>query len=602
MARTAVTEITETRRRTAVVDEPRVGPQTIDDMVEELRRAEIGLALAEIRHTQTYLDKIFEADAREIVDTERGWHMVSSGGSIVSAKNDWFVPGKVQDPAIMRREAYRAWRTNPHARGIVRGISKFVIGRQFKLDFQDQQRGKWADKEKFKLTITAQNADNADADTDPLAVKLVWDDFAKRNNFLQRGKEIVTRALRDGEVFVRRFIAKDGRVSIRFIEPEYVSTPMGDNATPEPVNVDGELRPVAITDGIEHLENDVESVIAYHVRRSANSQTWDRVPAEEVIHRKVLADSNDLRGIPLLEVVMKKLTQYEQWIDYRIILNKVRAAVALVRKIETGTEQQARAIVQARQPARSAPDGRIPQTASGAREAMLRPGTVLTPGPGVSYEYLAPKLEATDAQHDGRAILLTVSAGLGLPEMLVTGDFSNANFASTTEAMKVAQREWDDWQDFFAPVFERIVEWVIRAAIDANVLKAETDTDVVLGWPTIIQEDAAKQTERFERLHNARVLSRRTWAVKEGLVFDDEMENFAEEDEMDPSLDRAEFDRAGEQMETERDAEKIATTQEALLALNDLQEAFSEDSVPGHLRDAAESYFESARKVVLARA
>src|SRR5438094_5172124 len=157
--------------------------------------------------------------------------------------------------------------------------------------------------------------------------------------------------------------------------------------------------PTRITGGIEYLAEDPEVVVAYWVRYGGTGKDATRVAAKDIIHTKPLADSNDLRGIPLLEVVAKRLTNYDQWEEYRMILNKMRTAIALVRKIE-GTSAQASALLASRASSRPQPRGLEPQTSAARREPMFQAGTVLNPSPGVTYDFLSPKLEARDASED----------------------------------------------------------------------------------------------------------------------------------------------------------------------------------------------------------
>lgn len=514
--------------------------QTLTEIRQDLARANLEYDLHEARYASSLLKNLQENSdfgSNVVVDDERGFQMISSGTQLITGK-EYNGPGISRTNLLaLRRASYRLWRLNPHARGVLRAYCKYIIGREFKLDFADTAIGHWDDPiKRDRLTKTAEDMparDGAPAVEDSLLARLVWDDFVEHNAFTQRAKELVLRTLRDGEMFLRRFVRK-GRVLLRFIEPEAVANePSKDHGEVEPGDVEDDSIFAAgdkttIKEGIEYLENDVETVVAYWVRVS--SSKYERVPAKDVRHVKCLSDSNDLRGIPLLECVMKKLTNYEQWEEYRIILNKVRTAVALVRKIDSGTAGQAASLIAGRQPVRAAPNDRQPATTSGRREAMFRAGTVLTPGPGVSYDFVSPNLQARDAAEDGRRILLTVAAGVGLPEMLVTSDYSNSAFASTESAMRAVQREWEDWQDFFQPTFEQIYRWVLEAAVERG-LPTETNRAVEVQWPTIIKADAEKETKRRSVLHSSGVLSSRTWAAQEGLVFDDERENRRQDDE-----------------------------------------------------------------------
>jgi hypothetical protein len=97
---------------------------------------------------------------------------VASGGQYVDETN---VIELNRDPQMMRRQSYRFWRLHPHGRNILRNFVRFIIGREFGLDFADEQHGTWND-DHTKLQLS-------NDDKDPLAVRELWDDFAERNSF-----------------------------------------------------------------------------------------------------------------------------------------------------------------------------------------------------------------------------------------------------------------------------------------------------------------------------------------------------------------------------------------------------------------------------------
>lgn len=516
-------------------------PVAIEDMTEaqlqrELHRAELQLALTETRYTAGLMGQL-DKKGRELAEAqliyaepdEANWEGIGAGTAASK------LLGEARDSGTVRRQMYRLWRFHPIARGILRNFVRFVMGSGFTLDYDDPQRGKWND-DKTQIA-TSENEDDA-----PLP-DLIWEEFDRRNNFKQRAKEIVMRTFRDGECFVRKF-ERNGHVALRFIEPERVGSGMPTvmSGTMKPDDLDDEDaaaipeedRETRIKYGIEFLKTDIETVVAYHVQvglagdPTAPGFQTERIPAKDVIHIKCLADSNDLRGIPMLEVVAKRLKNFDDWEEYRLILNKIRTAIALVRKVE-GTSTQAAAIIAARQSPRAEPRRLEPQTTSGRREAMYRPGTTLTPGPGVTYDFISPNLQARDASEDGRRFLMTIASGVGLPEMLVTSDWSNSNFASSVEARTPAVREWEDWQEFFTPVFQRIYRWVITAAIEGLHAPKDTSLDVTLQWPPLIAKDAFRETERLMNLWASGIISKQTWSAMEDLNYDDEQENLHDE-------------------------------------------------------------------------
>jgi hypothetical protein len=643
---------------------------------EQLRRAQTELTLAETKYTTTLLDQLTKQEANfSLRDAdEDNWIQIGSGG--ISEK-DFAGMGR-DDPALLRKRAYWFWRTNPHARGIIRNFERFIIGREFAIDFEDTQRGTW--------NVDRTHLVPSEDEEDPLILRELWDDFAEVNMFTNRMKEVVRRTFRDGGAFVQKF-DREGFITLRFIEAARVQGNGNNLTSPGRGAVrDGDVedvvlrshpkivgKPTKIVDGIEYLAEDPETIVAYHVGDEALKT--DRIPARDVIQTKPYADFNDQRGLLLLEVVMRHLASYAQWEDYRMVLNKVRTAVALVRKVD-GTATQANAIIAGRGSTRPGAPGTEPQTLSGRREAMPKAGTIITAGPGVDWEFKRPNLDARDASEDGRRILLSVSAGAGLPEMLVTGDWchswdtdvltdrgwlpfdqvtygdhlgtvnaetgtpefqkpqqlhsfhyqgemvtcfgprtsfcvtprhdmwvaspqapttfrkvpagaltdpeyllpggdrlvtqdlqrrsydgvvwcatvpngllitryrgtvlisgnSNSNYSSSVESRTPAVREWEDWQEFFEPVIKRIVHWVVEAAKDKLKLPQTISGKIAIQWPSIISKDSDKETNRYAVLNAHGVMSKKTWGANEGLIYDEEIQNFREEADADLPL------------------------------------------------------------------
>jgi capsid protein len=317
------------------------------------------------------------------------------------------------DQATMLSRARELWKGNPHARGIIRTLEKFVLGRGVRIVAHDENP----------------------------KVQEWWEEFVRENDFERRTREIVRRSFRDGECFLRYFINEEtGKVRIRFLEPEEIADPEG-----------------KISYGIETDPDDIENPLRYF--RASEEKLIEVIPADLVQHIKILVDSNVKRGLSFLYGVMPLITKYEQWLNDRIVLNKIRSAVAIVRKV-------------------SAPRGELASFSREgltdcARRRMWKPGSIITVSDGVDYQILSPNLQAHDVQYDGRNILLSIASGCGLAEYMVSADASNANYASTMVAESPSVREFEDWQQFFEAEFAEIFRRVIRAGIDSGALPAE---------------------------------------------------------------------------------------------------------------------------------
>jgi capsid protein len=395
------------------------------------------------------------------------------------------------DHYTMQQQAYHLWKTNPHARAIIRTLEKFILGKGLKI---------------FAL------------DENPV-VQEWWDDFEKENRFLRRQDEIIRRTFRDGECFIRYFVDQySGKTRIRFLEPHEISDAENIHSF-----------------GIETDPDDIEIPLRYY--RYRQGKLIEVIPAEEVQHIKIFADSNVKRGLSFLYIVMPLLKKYEQWLNDRIVLNKIRSAMAIIRRI-SGSPAQLSDLV-----------GK--EKSRKGRQKMLKPGSIITVSEGVDYQMLTPNLQAQDVQYDGRNILLAIASATGLAEYMVSGDASNANYASTMVSESPAVREFEDWQQFFQEEFSLIFAKVIKAGIDYGSLPAQssitsleidqsgkrreskqitpTRLDCEIIFPPLIHRKLKEESEALALHKNMGIVSNQTVAARLGYDFQKEIERIEKE-------------------------------------------------------------------------
>ncbi len=406
----------------------------------------------------------------------------------------------------LRARARTDYQLKPHMRGYIRTLERFVVGKG--------------------VTITPELDDDATVK----ACADWWKKFRRANNWDRREDELPRRGWRDGEVFVRRaifdgqFTPSDeavqalqsqsmspaslrplvdiprGMLLVRFIDPEHVRDPEG-----------------RVSHGIVTDKDDVETVLGYMFAPSTKLENV--IPAADVIHWKVGVDSDVKRGRSVLEPLMERSKKYEDWLNYRLALNLARAAVVWIKTVE-GTRDQGVGIRDARETQRQT----SPET---RRTQMVKPLTTIHTSPGITYDFKSPNLQAQDAQHDGRAILLTMAAATGLPEYIFTGDSSNSNFASHLVSESPALREFEYWQDDLTPVLVQIYRWAMIAGAQADQIKgldAETaeSMDIAVEWPPLLSRDELQHTQANEIRYKNGALSREGWAHGDGIDWETE--------------------------------------------------------------------------------
>lgn len=135
-------------------------------------------------------------------------------------------------------------------------------------------------------------------------------------------------------------------------------------------------------------------------------------------------------------------------------------------------------------------------------------------------------------------ILKAIGRRWNMPEYLISQDASNANMASTIVSESPFVKTVETRQAFLISEFIELIYKVIaihkgmrqrqilnKYSMDfiRNVLSINVDA------PEIVSRDPDKKTARFEILHNNRVISKRSWASKEDLDYDEEAANMEQE-------------------------------------------------------------------------
>jgi len=454
---------------------------------------------------------------------------------MVQPETDGFVPvfgpnGRLldeSDAGTLRSQAIRAAYRSPLLSGYLKTMRRFVIGvgPTFEPDTKDE-------------VLRAE-------------MKAWWRRFVHINQWYDMEDEFVVRAWRDGETFLRKFTqTEDGAVPFTLTREQNLALTKLAGYRPEDLQAMQAPRGMTLfrlldpdqirdptgvfKDGIVTSEGDVRHVLGY-VWTPPRAQAGAWVPASVMLHSKVGVDLDVLRGRSILEILLQRDKQYEDWVRYRIALSMYRSAVVMIRKLTNVNSAAVQAI-------RDRQESQRDDSSNDVRVRMPRPGTTITAGPNLGYEFMSPNLQAQDAQHDGRMLMLNMASATGLPEYMFTGDASNANYSSTLVSEGPAFREFKGWQDYFTPRFERVWRWVFEDATEAGAFKqrlSRKDLDsmeVKVQWPNIEVRDEVKHTQANSIKVEGGVMSKRTWATDEGLDYAAEKQQIDEE--MDEALER----------------------------------------------------------------
>jgi len=200
---------------------------------------------------------------------------------------------------------------------------------------------------------------------------------------------------------------------------------------------------------------------AYHFRRRHPGDSTDqgvftsetvRVPAGDVLHIYRPIDAGQIRGLPHVAPAMVRLFLLDQYDDAELDRKKTAAMFAgFITK--TAPEEQLM--------------GEIEATDDSGATVSLEPGTLQVLLPGEDVKFSSPADVGGGYEAFQYRTLLSVSASLGLPYHLVTGDVRQANYSSLRAELVEFRRRVEQLQhgvvahQFCRPVWARWLETAV---------------------------------------------------------------------------------------------------------------------------------------------
>jgi lambda family phage portal protein len=259
---------------------------------------------------------------------------------------------------------------------------------------------------------------------------------------------------------------------------------------------------------IQGVEFDADGTrVAYRLHRSrpdvpAFSTDLVRIPADQFAHLFVPLAPGQVRGISWLAPVLLRLHELDLYEDAQLVRQKVAALFAGFVVDANGTA--------------GGFDGT--QTAS-VLTTGLEPGTLKTLPPGTDVRFSEPA-QIGDAVDFLKLQLRSVAAGLGVPEYLLTGDLSQANYSSLRAALIEFRTRLEQLQhgiiafQLCRPVWRA---WIIGEVL-AGRLAGDLDELLAVEWITPAQPwvDPLKDAEAAAAQVANGITSRRKIVASQG--------------------------------------------------------------------------------------
>lgn len=381
------------------------------------------------------------------------------------------------------------------------------------------------------------------------AIQKVVDRFLDVNDFLgEMDRDIHDRTRVDGEAFPTLYPDESaGEVLIDLVEPDNILQPAKPEQLNQMLRAGHKLNYWWLGVHTQHCQqrkrDTPERPLGYHAVFDRHGEQWDYLPASRVEHIKRNVGRNARRGWSDFAIVQRDLE-----IEAKIRRNTaegaaILAAIVMIREHAEGvTKSSIESMV-----ASNSTASYERQTQNSSRTTYVeqtRPGTVKDTPYGMKTTVgpmgtLNQPVYIQVAQY----VLRIIGHRWNMPEYLVSGDASNANYSSTlvAESPFVKAREHD--QEEYARHFRRLIGKALRLYHGMRVFgrglswqQIDAAVEIKVDYPSVASRDKLQQAQVNQILADAKVLSKRTWAADSDLDYDEEQQQIASEPQPAPPM------------------------------------------------------------------
>ncbi len=382
----------------------------------------------------------------------------------------------------IRDESWKAFLSNPLAKRQIKNITSYLVGRGIKV---------------VSPSLDAQEIINSFI----YNPQNYWELFIREES---------NRLQLDGEIILLLFVnTGNGSVVVRDIEPNEITDII---LSPDDYRKIEAIRRVYSK---KIYSSDYKS---YHIetideiiKSGEPDPTNDNIIRDFLII-KMPTVATQVRGVPELSSHLYWLKQYRQLLDTRVALNKMRASYIWDVTV-TGDEEDVKRV-------------------RNENSKPPKPGTVKFHNDKIVWEAKDAKINAQDSEADLRAIKLMSVAGSGQPEYMITGDASNANFASTQETTLAFLKCLEDYQDlfehFFSSLFNKVFFYAQKYGeapetfTDQNGEEIPMNSLVSVTFPETKPKDIEKLGRYLQTLQLMGIASDETLASMAGIDWQSE--------------------------------------------------------------------------------
>lgn len=212
--------------------------------------------------------------------------------------------------------------------------------------------------------------------------------------------------------------------------------------------------PALQIDAIECATEDRELPLRYHqLTGDIEGRWWPSAqaaalstedPDQVMVHYAINRPLGGVRGRSDLAPILVWLERYALWLEDRVRINRGKSAFLWHVRLENAQPSQLEA--------KRHQYSRVP-----------RPGSIIISDTSEQWEAVSPRIQADDAEADGRALRLMIAAGAGVP-LHYLGEAEGTNRATAREMATPALRRFAHRQFLFATFLENLLRTAARRA------------------------------------------------------------------------------------------------------------------------------------------
>lgn len=360
----------------------------------------------------------------------------------------------------------------------------------------------------------------------------IIEEFINRTNWKSdRDRELFALGRCDGDMGVALFDVGDGHADVRFVEGEFITEPSSTRAIEDWLSVNDKS---SWTFGVHTPAHDTERVLGYYVQWTPDPGDFDYFKAEDFELVKYNTRRKVKRGLSDYHAILAWLMRHDKLLRGTAIGATIKANISHIEEYAEGVQ---RADIEQISFGSSAYTYKPSPSGDTRYAEVSEPGTVVAMNKGVKY---IPGPMGTERDPHFLAVAAAVARLIGarwsMPEYLISGDASNANYSSTMVAESPFVKASLARQAKYGRIQTNILYRVLNIALKAGKLRSfqvedigdlRHVIDVVAKAPSMEVREKKPETERRKILKDEGILSDATWAEEEGYDYEEEQKRGA---------------------------------------------------------------------------